>query len=230
MSITDVLLSPPLQFLVYLLNTVRVLIGLVFSIPAVLWALIRGGTKRLRHFEDLFAVLNAVPFGGYVFDYLIKVSATYSGMVLLSLSPRMLGFVFVCLFQCLGSIDAHVVSLELGSAQVSMRERPWLRNPFSSIHAAALVNLGELTTGLAIVPTLQRAHRTRGIPVKLETTFIKKSRGLITATSKLTAAMPMTPGSHNITVDATLRDVTNEVVAQLTAHWRVDVMADKKSS
>ena len=78
-----------------------------------------------------------------------------------------------------GTIGAHVEELEPGRSMVTMRDRKGIRNHLNSIHAVALTNLVELTGSLSIIASMQ--PDTRMIPVRLETEFIKKARGTVTA-------------------------------------------------
>jgi acyl-coenzyme A thioesterase PaaI-like protein len=60
-----------------------------------------------------------------------------------------------------------------------MRDRHAVRNHLDSIHAVALANVTELTGSLAIIASMR--PNTRMIPVKLETEYLKKARGTLTA-------------------------------------------------
>jgi len=60
-----------------------------------------------------------------------------------------------------------------------MRDRKAIRNHLNSIHAVALANLAELTGSLSIIASMH--PDTRMIPVRLETEYLKKARGTVTA-------------------------------------------------
>ena len=81
-----------------------------------------------------------------------------------------------------GSIGARVVALEPGRAVVTMRDRKAVRNHLRSIHAAALMNLVEMSGSLAVISALPQG--TRMIPTRVETDFVKKARGRLTAEAR----------------------------------------------
>lgn len=78
-----------------------------------------------------------------------------------------------------GTIGARIEALEPGRAEVTMRDRKAIRNHLNSIHAVALANLTELTGSLSIIASMH--SKTRMIPVRLETEYVKKARGTVTA-------------------------------------------------
>ncbi len=78
-----------------------------------------------------------------------------------------------------GTIGARIEELEPGRSVVTMRDRKAVRNHLNSVHAVALTNMVELCGSLSIIASLP--PETRMIPVRLETDFIKKGRGTMTA-------------------------------------------------
>jgi acyl-coenzyme A thioesterase PaaI-like protein len=78
-----------------------------------------------------------------------------------------------------GTIGARIETLEPGRAVATIRDRKAIRNHLNSIHAVALANLTELAGSLSIIASMH--PDTRMIPVKLETEYVKKARGTLTA-------------------------------------------------
>jgi acyl-coenzyme A thioesterase PaaI-like protein len=115
-----------------------------------------------------------------------------------------------------GVMGATVVEFGHGIAEVRLRERRKLRNHLSSVHAAALANLGELATGLAVVSALPPG--TRGIVTELRIVFYKKARGLLTCRCS-TELPPLGHGRVEHEARAEIHDQAGDVVAGVTAVW-----------
>ena len=113
----------------------------------------RSPYARIR---DLWLRLSPLPGGTWLFSRLVGWSAPYTR-----------------------TIGAKVVELSAGHAKVVMRDRWAVRNHLRSIHAIALMNMGELTTGLAL--TFGLPDDARGIPTRLTIEFVKKARGRLTS-------------------------------------------------
>ena len=139
--------------------------------------------------------LSAFPGGGRLFSWYVGRMAPYTG-----------------------SIGALVRDLRPGAATVVLRDRRRLRNHLRSVHAVALANLGELSTGLAT--TTAMSPGVRGIPVRLSITYGKKARGSITATCQ-TSPPALVPEPCDHVAVAELTDEAGDVVATLEATWRL---------
>jgi len=71
-----------------------------------------------------------------------------------------------------------------------MTESFWLKNPFNSIHALALGNLGELVSGLMLMDTMN-TQGLRGIVTSLKTDFYAKAKGTVAAIAELDVTKPI---------------------------------------
>ncbi len=117
-----------------------------------------------------------------------------------------------------GTVRPRVEVLEPGYARVSMADRRSVRNHLGSIHAIALANLGEFASGLASLVGLP--EDIRGIVVGLEVEYLKKARGTITAESRVEAPDAVTEAvEHPVTAE--MRDQEGDIVARVTARWRL---------
>lgn len=143
---------------------------------------------------DLWSRLSRLPGGRRVFSWLLGRMVPYSG-----------------------TVRARVVSLAPGEVELLLPDRWRVRNHLASVHAVALVNLGELASGLAITTALPEG--VRGIPVRLETEFVRKARGDIVAHARFLAGE--IGGDTDVTLQVPLLDAEDEVVATVTATWRI---------
>jgi acyl-coenzyme A thioesterase PaaI-like protein len=145
---------------------------------------------------SLWNRLSGVPGGKTMFSFLLGRAARYTG-----------------------SIGGRVEHLETGKSIVSMRDKASVRNHLKSVHAIALMNLGELATGAAVI--YQVDGRGRGILKHIGMDYLKKARGTITATCE--TIVPDEVGKHDLEVEGILTDKDGEIVAKVRATWRIDI-------
>lgn len=144
---------------------------------------------------ELWHALSGLPGGGWLFSRAVGWVAPYSG-----------------------TTGARVRRLEPGRCSVELEERRRVRNHLDSIHAVALVNVGELATGLATLTALP--PDVRGIVVGLGAEYEKKARGVIRAECRtdVEGEVAATVEHH---AEARLRDRSGDRVATVTAEWRL---------
>ena len=143
---------------------------------------------------DLWRKMQSLPLGKQAFSKLLGVRIPYSG-----------------------SIGAEIVELADGHAVVKLGDRRAVRNHLNSIHAIALMNLGELATGLAVFHKLDGSAK--GIITELRMTYAKKARGTITARCDVT--FPELTGKHDLLVEGALTDEKGDEVARVYATWKI---------
>ena len=117
-----------------------------------------------------------------------------------------------------GTIGARVEDLRPGYARVSVRDRRKLRNHLRSIHAVALLNLGEIATGLAVLSTISTNRR--GILVDIHADYLKKARGKLTAVAEFELPDPLLDNT-SCEVEAHLKDQDGDTVTRVRATWLI---------
>lgn len=111
-----------------------------------------------------------------------------------------------------GTIGARVVELAPGRNVLTLRDRRKVRNHLRSIHAAAMLNLCELTGGLLAIVSIPADARM--IVTHLEIDFLKKARGVLTSTGS--CAVPERADHGELPVTVSVRDAAGDEVCRAT--------------
>jgi acyl-coenzyme A thioesterase PaaI-like protein len=116
------------------------------------------------------------------------------------------------------TIGSRVVELEPGRAVLTLRDRRGVRNHLRSVHAIAIANLGELSSGLAAAAAMPNG--VRGIAVRISIEYRKKARGTLTARGS--ASFPPVQGPTRAEATASIEDASGEVVANVSVEWALE--------
>ena len=139
--------------------------------------------------------LSRLPLGKRLFSWAVGRTAPYTGSV--------------------GGVYTHV---RAGYARVELRDHRAVRNHLASVHAVALVNLAEMTSGVALLTALPAG--VRGIVTGLSIEYVKKARGLLVCETHAEAPLDVSePCTHDVV--AIITDVAGDVVSRCTVHWRL---------
>ena len=144
--------------------------------------------------RSMWARLSAIPGGKLLFSKAIGKAAPYTG-----------------------TIGLEVLDVEPGYARLQMKDRKKVRNHLNSIHAVALMNLAEATTGLAMSAGLPDGAR--GILKGLQMEYLKKARGLLTSECRIEVIE--STERRELEIQGEICNRSGEVVARAVATWVV---------
>ncbi|GMU59197.1 MAG: hypothetical protein AMXMBFR34_09600 [Myxococcaceae bacterium] len=145
--------------------------------------------------KSVWGMLKVMPRGGVVMGRIIGRMAPYTG-----------------------TIRPEILALEPGFAKVRMADARRVRNHLNSVHAIALMNLGEVATGTAMLVSVPEGAR--AIIVHLGMDYLKKARGPITAECRCEVPTSLERKEYALTAELTNAD--GVLVARAHARWLVD--------
>lgn len=146
--------------------------------------------------HQIFAHLKGNPFGKLAFSAMLGFTSPYSG-----------------------SIEPMVEEFHKGKTKCVIVENRSVKKPFNSIHALALTNLGEISSGLLMMDHM-RSVKKKGIITKITTDFHKKARGKITAISNIESL-------DHCVIKSDLYDANNDLVCEVFCTWKMKELTRK---
>lgn len=139
-----------------------------------------------------WTVLSPIPGGKWLFSKLFGLMVPYSG-----------------------TMPFVIEEVGEGYARISLRDTWRARNHLKSVHAMALANVAELTTGLALNYALPANQRS--ILVSFEIRYLKKARGRLTSECRLTSAVR----EGDVPLTTVVTNAAGETVCEAQAVWKV---------
>lgn len=115
-----------------------------------------------------------------------------------------------------GSIKADIQKIQPGLCEARLKFRKANTNHLNSVHALALSNLGELTSGLAIMTGLPT--HIRGIVTNINTEYLKKARGTLTAIAEVEIP-EVTEAKTSHLIQANIYDSEKDLVSTVSIKW-----------
>eukprot|EP01036_Dinobryon_divergens_P023318 gene23318-31649_t len=112
---------------------------------------------------------------------------------------------------------------------MKIQQRWALENPFNSVHAVALANLGEQASGIMVLTALQYSSY-RAIVTKIEIEYLKKAKGELTAVSELDFLFSeMSEEKVEKRVSTVIVDKSSAIVAKVICSWTFSKREPKRS-
>jgi acyl-coenzyme A thioesterase PaaI-like protein len=137
--------------------------------------------------------------------------------------PWLFSKVFGCLVPYSGSVRPRIRVLEPGRAEIEIPDRRSNRQHLGSVHAIALMNLAEMTSGLAMMTGLPPT--VRGIVTTLSMTYHKKARGAIRGVARVD--VPTIAEDRDFDVMAECFDRDGALVATGHVRWLLGLVRPK---
>lgn len=144
---------------------------------------------------EKYNVINSFWFGDKIFSFMIKYNSPYSA-----------------------SIFPKVNVFNKTECRIVIQENNNIMNCFDSVHAMALGNLGELTSGLVMLEYITNYNKKhpnkflRGIVNKIECEYYKKARGVLTASCKIENRVENTLVTE-------IFNKNNDMVCKVSTRW-----------
>ena len=149
------------------------ILAVIINFPAIFLRIRTHGAKSISGVRGLYQFSKALPLGKFLVSGIVSMFAPYSA-----------------------TVGAQLEDLTDNSCTWVIHDYPWLRNPFQSIHALALGNVGEMASGTVMLAHLEKNKHLRGIPVKITCEYLKKARGKISARATLDLKVSVRTPNH----------------------------------